>query len=442
MSISDELYFAILSMDAYNRQISPSDIFAMEIGDVPVGNATWISHILPSGSGDVGFFASTYSLDGNTVISFRGTDASAGDAELWKDILTGWISGAGAIGGDVNSLATLQVEIAEAFYDDVLDQSIFAGPASDVVLIGHSLGGGLAGYLSAISGTPAVVFNDMPFMAAALRRVIDENIDRSISNILSIFDATPPQGFVLPPTGDSVSAFRTEGEILEVVRTLAPGITGLIFGDDFLGSGPFLAGYAASAESAMQKAEYDSKRDEASDLLEALGDANELHSQALLVSLMYADEFNHTDWYEIGDEFHHSFFSEDIGAAAGFLPAGEGGYFKRADKLQTAIAYSVVDEGTRPFGDSAIRAMFDDADELGLAATQAGGAVDDLAQGLTDIVVQYAGELAIHEDVDPNRRAGVVSVSQDGSSLAVDLSKATGRIGADGTSARGVSSHS
>ncbi|MGX0905406.1 hypothetical protein ACSSV8_004006 [Roseovarius sp. MBR-79] len=86
-----------------------------------------------------GFYALAYDigaggpegLAGTTVISYRGTDTSL-------DHSTGWSVGAGNI--DDWTRRSLALE----FYTAVSGQSYRDGPASDVILTGHSLGGGLA----------------------------------------------------------------------------------------------------------------------------------------------------------------------------------------------------------------------------------------------------------------------------------------------------------
>lgn len=92
----------------------------------------------------------------------------------------------------------------------------------------------------------------------------------------------------------------------------------------------------------------------------------QLHSQALLVSLMYANEAELTDWSSVAEPFLDALFNEEVAAAAGFDTVA--GTASDAAQMMSAIAYSVIDEGTRVFGDSSVRALFNDADELGLAA--------------------------------------------------------------------------
>ncbi len=82
----------------------------------------------------------------------------------------------------------------------------------------------------------------------------------------------------------------------------------------------------------------------------------DLHSQALLINLMYAEQAWLTDWHNIGGTFINALFDPTIANAAGFSSGG--GVYPAEQKMLSAIAYSAIDEGQRIFGDTAIRAMF------------------------------------------------------------------------------------
>jgi hypothetical protein len=88
VTISPELFFAILSLDSYNRGYDPG---VVGLGGLlsAVGNVVLLtdSETLPETSG-IGEAASFYAVayqdaSGNIVISYRGTDDPVGDLACW-----------------------------------------------------------------------------------------------------------------------------------------------------------------------------------------------------------------------------------------------------------------------------------------------------------------------------------------------------------------------
>ena len=123
MSIDPTLLQALLAMDSYNR-----DNGGLKLENKSIGPYSYIDSI------EVGAFAATaYRLtDGSILISYRGTD-NPDPGEVNDDVLTGWVAGAGWSG-------TTQVGQAIDFYRKIRD----ANPGEEIVLTGHSLGGGNA----------------------------------------------------------------------------------------------------------------------------------------------------------------------------------------------------------------------------------------------------------------------------------------------------------
>lgn len=161
MSVSNELYYAVLAMDAYNRINRDDDPQALAVPGTAVGFATLRAADVrnqPDGYQNVGFFATAYDLNGEVVISYRGTDFQGGIDELAADVFNGWIASFG-------TTPSPQLAAAELFYETVAQRDVFEG-APNIVLTGHSLGGGLAGYIGALNGSRAVLFNHMPFEAS------------------------------------------------------------------------------------------------------------------------------------------------------------------------------------------------------------------------------------------------------------------------------------
>ncbi|WP_395174946.1 MAG: Mbeg1-like protein [Labrenzia sp.] len=143
-----DLTYAILSMDSYQRGAGrdPSDVTA-PFTDLEVP--------LPVGSADAGFSATAYLVNGKAVISYRGTDTPVFSWDFLDDVWNGYGVGAGSPEGK-------QAELAIKFYQSVRDQGY-----TDIVLTGHSLGGGLAGMVASIYGEEAVIFDNMAFQDAA-----------------------------------------------------------------------------------------------------------------------------------------------------------------------------------------------------------------------------------------------------------------------------------
>jgi hypothetical protein len=84
-----------------------------------------------------GFYAVAYEWNGQTVISYRGTDELNPFAS-GNDITNGWVSATGTLND--------QAQLALDFYSAVTGQSVFdPNTPQNVVVTGHSLGGGLAG---------------------------------------------------------------------------------------------------------------------------------------------------------------------------------------------------------------------------------------------------------------------------------------------------------
>ena len=90
-----DLFLAILAMDSYNRghtqklliqegdSLSDQDEIGRKIGD-----ATITESDLTQKAKDAGFYAIAYDWNGETVVSYRGTDGL-------NDVTKGWTIGAG-----------------------------------------------------------------------------------------------------------------------------------------------------------------------------------------------------------------------------------------------------------------------------------------------------------------------------------------------------------
>jgi Lipase (class 3) len=161
MTISNELMLAILAMDSYNRGYNAG------IGAGPnglgitgfIGNAEIKKVEQTETAVAASFFAISYSYNGRTVISYRGTDVLPTDkpnlSGSWTDIGQ-WQS----IYGSYNST---QQKLAADFYRTV----VAGNPSQSIQLTGHSLGGALAGFVGSLYGRQATMFDNIAFEQAA-----------------------------------------------------------------------------------------------------------------------------------------------------------------------------------------------------------------------------------------------------------------------------------
>ncbi|MFZ2719310.1 MAG: Mbeg1-like protein [Minisyncoccia bacterium] len=384
--MTEELMLAILAMDSYNQGPDTSEPGLKDVGTT-IGTAIAGSALFDA---TADFFAQSYTWNGKTIISYRGTDDLVGDA------LTGY----GLAFGVFN---TPQSRLAAQFFNSVAANV----GSSNVQLTGHSLGGGLAGFIAGLYGSDAFLFNNMPF-ELGLGNFALAQIDPFDLLIDDIFTSGPVQpGPTIPPAG--TSGYFTIGEILQPARALSLQFTAVTG----------LASHAA-------------------------GSPFDLHSMSLLVHLMYAQETHHTDWHSVGDPLFVAMFNNEIGKATGFGVEGVGGSDTASEKLRDAVAYSAIDEGTMPFGNQAIQALFDDADDLGrLYASPVGNSLlknSSVKNALSEILVQYAGDLAKDHSEDPLDATGAITFNNALQTMTVDLDPAkwTSTFGTSGHDIIGV----
>lgn len=163
------VFLAILSMDSYNRgygsRIKELGDKGTKIGNSVVGEDA--QSLLTKGSAEAaGFYAIAYDWthDGKTerVISYRGTD------NLSSDAFNSYAIGAGnpynLLGTSYGAVVGLTVD----FYKAVVGAGNDPFAPNAVTLTGHSLGGGLAGYIAGLYGQHAVIFDNMTFNAAGI----------------------------------------------------------------------------------------------------------------------------------------------------------------------------------------------------------------------------------------------------------------------------------
>ncbi|MBY0565632.1 MAG: hypothetical protein K2P58_15790 [Hyphomonadaceae bacterium] len=103
-----DVFRSILAMDSYNRgTAATAGGFGLNLGVDPIGSAVWVKN---DEQGLNGYFATQYTWNSQTVLSFRGTDFANGLPAL-NDVIAGWVVGGGVLGA----------QLAEAydFYNEV-----------------------------------------------------------------------------------------------------------------------------------------------------------------------------------------------------------------------------------------------------------------------------------------------------------------------------------
>ena len=414
--LSHELFYAILAMDAYNRGYGAklpnlSDATGTQLGDAKIIGASG-----GKGSQDIGFYALAYDWNGQTVISYRGTD-NPNILQSGNDIWNGWVGGAGFI--------STQSEAALKFYADISGQSPFL-KNKGVVTTGHSLGGGLAGYVAAISNGTAYAYDPMPYGAATITKVIDENIKNDLSSLkmLGFLTNVGTSPYTLMPDADNVKTISVAGEALEPVRFLAGNVgaaveagvaTALLAKSGYAlisvpaGIGAGVLAAAVSREGTAEKL---------APVAQGLGMVD-LHSQALLIILQYAQEKGHSDWHAIAYQLLPLWFKTEIAQPFGLTN----------DEMLRQVAYSALDTGERPFGSTGIAALFSDADDYGRVVKLAGAnerLIDPVTQkAIAAIITSFAGDLAFNDVERPSAAEGMLTYNDGSQAFIIDLRPST-----------------
>lgn len=465
MTISKDLYLAILSMDAYNRGYGAGIADGGQSDPDGLGETGHIGSATLLTRADIGiedsqydawqaaaFYAVAYDTPYGTVISYRGTDSTPAEDQAF-DRAHGWPLGAGNFLGD-------QTRLAKEFLDAVQDDN---APKS-VVLTGHSLGGGLAGFQGRLYGNEAVVFDPMSYLRSA------DNLLTALRTDPSLFDTINPEFFwdlglpdvaslswvrivanTLMPlsltgysqwdmdhgalgTFDNVSGYYIPGEVLDTLLAATA-----LFGINTLREPSLYPKIKAAGGSNWTSLHNQSV---VGDVVPgATAPALELHSAGALVLQLFSDQTViggkslSNMWASIHDEVYRAWFGPAVAEAIN--PHDDATFPEpfAAGTVLSMIAYSALDEGTLVFGNTGIRAMFDDLAELGKRVEDQPAAFDyldqrigwashlllgiDTRQALTDAIVQFAGEMALRkvDSSDPAfamPRQGIVGFSADG----------------------------
>jgi Lipase (class 3) len=142
-----DLFLSILALDSYNHGYNAGT----KMTETQIGLATTTLDTDNQAARNIGFYAIAYDWNGEKVISYRGTDNYSLSNDIGtsgtgaSDITSGWSVSLGVLPGT-------QAGTAIDFYKSVTNRtSEFDRAPANVVLTGHSLGGGLAGFVAALS---------------------------------------------------------------------------------------------------------------------------------------------------------------------------------------------------------------------------------------------------------------------------------------------------
>ena len=461
--MNDNLFKVILAMDTYNRGYSSGVNLGVnpDTTTVMLGNAEILLTTTALGAGrdrSAGFYATAYKLsDNSVVISYRGTDQFSDGSGIGGDIINSYLVGGG-------SADLPQSRLAIEFYKAVATVLNPGNPdpyASNISVTGHSSGGGLAGLVGAIYHKTGVVFDNMAFKAAAsslsnwknggsnplhpLENLYSKDfyqlINGSDGPVLNndfgqTFDTrwTDPSGIFRANFG-GLSAFTIEGEILA---------QGFIPGGNSFQNGVPTTGLSLHADISW----FNLIGDNGIDPFDA-------HSVSTQVIRMFAGTTTAEEtafgnaWYSSAPYFwkvmYDDAFSQSIGVgvADGGRYIAENGPHGYDKTMRTYIAYSAIDNGAnnisaRPYGDTGIRAFYDDAKNLGTVVALTGSAFDErYGEAFSKVLVEYAAKLAMNKILQTDTYAtqqhaldGALKLT--GSIITSDFSAAKWLFGASG----------
>jgi serralysin len=367
---SSALINAVLAMDVYNRGVNPALVVSFsQIGDYQLVAGSIVS------TAD-SFQAATYQLTGDPttrILAFRGTDDLAD--------VPSWLGGAGLTGWPT------QFPDAEAYYAKW-------ATTTHVSLTGHSLGGGLAGYIAALYDKPAYTFDAMPFEFAAEVRY------DQLHGFWGALASNPEARY------SDIHMVSLSGEILQYVRAAAPVVEAPLA---LLQLGPIDGAVAIAHAASGIASEQDSVLDTGTDLgLSAVS----LHSIALLAMLQWASDNGYQDWKGAAAALMAPLENDAVASAVGIAGASAStGEASASAKMMDMIAYSSV-TGASGYGNTAIAALFNAGNVLGDVVHAADAAsylkTTAVQTAVADIAVEYAALLAQNHDEVTSATSGVV----------------------------------
>lgn len=395
MYSNTQIMTAVLALDVYNR------------GDMPKVDVTPVVDATHSGLGfyklskaepdqtarDKGMFAAFYvssNVDYNDVISYRGTDVNHHGA-TWSQYLAelgatlsdfayGFGLGAG------NPFSTQAMD-AIRYFEKVTNTSYsYDHPniIDHLTITGQSLGGGLAGYVASITGNNGLIFQNMPYVEGSREAILEKLQEKYPYATPGEIDALATLRW---QTMKDITDLSISGEFLQGLRALSEDAYKRMYG------------YSPTTYLENNFGEPNSIA--ADPRLELAGWGP--HSQSMMTLGMFGEN-NDNGWKTVGGLVIPKIYSDEVGRAAGIdFYSGEG---TPGDKLGSLIAYTVIPEGQKPFGDVAAHALFDDMGDLSKLLTAWGAGTGNFLEAYMDdiskIVATFAGRMAVERVVaDP-----------------------------------------
>lgn len=375
---------ALLAMHAYNVGAENRHIVSLgrDLGEFEYLEPYFLSN---------GFSAAAFrggadsSAADQIVVAIRGTNPD----EFWNDASNGYLIGVGS-----SAYFSSQTASAITFYQNLVEERTSSDLySSNIALTGHSLGGGLAGYVAGLYGQKAVIFDNMAYYGS-----LSNDFDLAVlSSGSALWNKLYPDGDVRTVDISSVESFATTGEFLSVNRAFSDDpftnyLDSHVGLDDPITNNPFA-----------------------------------LHSMALQVNLQWADLYLEADaWKQAAPVIWSAYLGGSAFAEIEELEDMAGDGYTADTVAQEAIAYSAVESGEMPFGNTAVHAMFNDAVDLstGLRQHSVAPVLDATKETLGRIVVEYAARLALGDvthDQDQLARGGIIQLNPGGSTLSVDF---------------------
>lgn len=322
------------------------------------------------------FYATAYLINGEVVISYRGSDHLHLEADA-----QGNLSWSGADGARVSALAAGgvpdQALLALDFYNLVADLY----PGTPITLTGHSLGGALAAFVAFLKNEPAVVFDNTAFMAA---------VGAILTNI------TPGHGHVYIPSlaqkvfVDPAAPWDSFGtaEIRQIALSNdVAGVFRLPDDVDNVQMGQDLNWFAA-------------------------------HSMGLLTLALFARETHGVNgtWVNAANAVFSRLSTETLAESLGILRANGN---PASGVMTEMIASTVLPGSDNLFGDKAAASLVDDMQDLGSVQFD-----DHDLSFFVDKAIQYAALQAKFGEIGPHG-TGVLSYDVSKQVIGLDLTDAS-----------------